>query len=142
MVGLKNFMQTPQTPFDRERLVKMATAQRNVIRYYLAFILISFFLSGLLVALVEMTGSATVGAGLVVTLDLVVRLVLFVLVALEGGRLARAVEAEKALPYQIFFWVPCLNAVPLIILSVRTNRIMKEHGVKVGFLGVDPASIP
>jgi hypothetical protein len=120
----------------------MASAQRSVIRLYLALIAISLFLTASLVALVGVFGSAERYAGLIVTIDTVIRLVFFVLVALEGGRLARAVEGERALVYQILFWIPCLNIFPLLILSSRSNRIMKENGIKVGFLGVNPASIP
>ena len=114
----------------------MATAQRNVIRLYLALILASFFLSAGLIALGEGI------SGIVQVVDLATRLVLFVMVALEGGRLARAVEGANAMAYQILFWIPCLSIVALLILSSRTNRIMKENGIKVGFLGVNPANIP
>jgi hypothetical protein len=44
--------------------------------------------------------------------------------------------------YQILFWIPCLSVIPLLVLSSRTNRIMKENGIKVGFLGVNPSDIP
>ena len=120
----------------------MATAQRNVIRLYLVLILASFFLSSALFALAGMFGMSLKFVGLVSALDLAVRLVFFVLVAIQGGRLARAVEGDKALGYQILFWIPCLSLIALLILSSRTNRIMKENGIKVGFLGVDPANIP
>jgi hypothetical protein len=63
------------------------------------------------------------------------------LVFAERAR-ARAVEGDNALGYQILFWIPCLSLIALLILSSRTNRIMKQNGIKVGFLGVDPANIP
>jgi len=129
-------MEPQPTKFSRERLVTMATAQRNVIRLYLALILASFFLSAGLIALGEGI------SGLVQVVDLATRLVLFVMVALEGGRLARAVEGANAMAYQILFWIPCLSIVALLVLSSRTNRIMKDNGIKVGFLGVNPANIP
>ncbi len=128
--------------YDRERLVKMATAQRNVIRLYLVLILASLFLSSALIALAAMLDFPAGIVGLISALDLAVRLVFFVLVAIQGGRLARAVEGDKALGYQILFWIPCLSLIALLILSSRTNRIMKQNGIKVGFLGVDPADIP
>ncbi len=128
--------------YDRERLVKMATAQRNVIRLYLVLILASLFLSSALIALAAMLDFPAGIVGLISALDLAVRLVFFVLVAIQGGRLARAVEGDKALGYQILFWIPCLSLIALLILSSRTNRIMKQNGIKVGFLGVDPANIP
>jgi hypothetical protein len=128
--------------YDRERLVKMATAQRNVIRLYLVLILSSLFLSSALIALAAMLDFPAGIVGLISALDLAVRLVFFVLVAIQGGRLARAVEGDKALGYQILFWIPCLSLIALLILSSRTNRIMKQNGIKVGFLGVDPADIP
>lgn len=135
-------MEPQPSSFDRERLVNMATAQRNVIRLYLVLILASFFLSSALFALAGMFGMSLKFVGLVSALDMAVRLVFFVLVAIQGGRLARAVEGDKALGYQILFWIPCLSLIALLILSSRTNRIMKENGIKVGFLGVDPANIP
>jgi hypothetical protein len=135
-------MEPLPSSFDRERLVNMATAQRNVIRLYLVLILASFFLSSALFALAGMFGLSLQFVGLVSALDVAVRLVFFVLVAIQGGRLARAVEGDKALGYQILFWIPCLSLIALLILSSRTNRIMKENGIKVGFLGVDPANIP
>jgi hypothetical protein len=135
-------MEPLPSSFDRERLVNMATAQRNVIRLYLVLILASFFLSSALFALAGMFGMSLQFVGLVSALDVAVRLVFFVLVAIQGGRLARAVEGDKALGYQILFWIPCLSLIALLILSSRTNRIMKENGIKVGFLGVDPANIP
>ncbi len=128
--------------YDRERLVNMATAQRNVIRLYLVLILASLFLSSALIALAAMLDFPAGIVGLISALDLAVRLVFFVLVAIQGGRLARAVEGDKALGYQILFWIPCLSLIALLILSSRTNRIMKQNGIKVGFLGVDPANIP
>ncbi len=128
--------------YDRERLVNMATAQRNVIRLYLVLILASLFLSSALIALAAMLDFPAGIVGLISALDLAVRLVFFVLVAIQGGRLARAVEGDKALGYQILFWIPCLSLIALLILSSRTNRIMKQNGIKVGFLGVDPADIP
>ncbi len=128
--------------YDRERLVKMATAQRNVTRLYLVLILASLFLSSALIALAAMLDFPAGIVGLISALDLAVRLVFFVLVAIQGGRLARAVEGDKALGYQILFWIPCLSLIALLILSSRTNRIMKQNGIKVGFLGVDPADIP
>lgn len=128
--------------YDRERLVNMATAQRNVIRLYLILILASLFLSSALIALAAMLDFPAGIVGLISALDLAVRLVFFVLVAIQGGRLARAVEGDKALGYQILFWIPCLSLIALLILSSRTNRIMKQNGIKVGFLGVDPANIP
>jgi hypothetical protein len=128
--------------YDRERLVNMATAQRNVIRLYLVLILASLFLSSALIALAAMLDLQAGVVGLISALDLAVRLVFFVLVAIQGGRLARAVEGDNALGYQILFWIPCLSLIALLILSSRTNRIMKQNGIKVGFLGVDPANIP
>lgn len=135
-------MESQPSQYDRDRLVTMANAQRNVIRLYLVLVLVSLFFPAALVALGTMFGLSGQFAGLFTALDLAVRLVFFLLVALQGGRLARAVEGANALTYQILFWIPCLSLVALLILSSRTNRIMKENGIKVGFLGVNPSDIP
>ena len=120
----------------------MATAQRNVIKLYLILILASLFFSAALIALATQFGVSEQNAGLFSALDLAVRLVFYVLVAIQGGRLAQAVEGANAMAYQILFWIPCLSVIALLVLSRRTNRIMKENGIKVGFLGVNPSDIP
>jgi len=135
-------MEPQPAKHSRERLVTMATAQRNVIMLYLILILASLFLLATLIALATQFGIPEKHLGLLSTLDLSVRLVFFVLVAIQGGRLARAVEGANAMAYQILFWIPCLNVVALLVLSSRANRIMKENGIKVGFLGVNPSDIP
>ena len=138
----KQFMEPLPIKYDRERLVTMAAAQRNVISLYVILILASLFFSAALIALATMFGIPERFAGLVPALDLAVRLVFFVLIAIQGGRLARAVEGANAMAYQILFWIPCLSLVALLVLSSRSNRIMKENGIKVGFFGVNPANIP
>jgi hypothetical protein len=138
----KSHMEPQPTSYSRERLVDMATAQRNVIMLYLMLILASLFLSSALFALAGVFEMSLQFVGLVSALDLAVRLVFFVLVAIQGGRLARAVEGANAMAYQILFWIPCLSLVALLVLSSRSNRIMKENGIKVGFFGVNPANIP
>lgn len=87
----------------------------------------------------RLTGSTLV---FLQVLNVSARLILFVFVAINGIRLAKELEGEKALPYQIAFCIPCLNLIPLLILSSRSNRIMRENGIKVGFLGVSPSDIP
>ena len=135
-------MEPQPQKYSRERLVIMATAQRKVIMLYLILILASLFFSAALIALATMFGIPERFAGFISALDLAVRLVFFVLVAVQGGRLAHAVEGANAMAYQILFWIPCLSVIALLVLSSRTNRIMKENGIKVGFLGVNPSDIP
>ena len=133
-------MEKPPLPFDRERLVRIAAAQRAVIMLYLVYILWGFVLSFAAAFLnMKPTESSVVLLNL---LSFSVRRVLFVFVAINGIRLAKGVEGENALPYQIAFCIPCLNLIPLLILSSRSNRIMRENGIKVGFLGVSPSDIP
>ena len=135
-------MEPHSAKYSRERLLTMATAQRNVIKLYLILILASLFFSAALIALATQFGVSEQNAGLFSALDLAVRLVFYVLVAIQGGRLAQAVEGANAMAYQILFWIPCLSVIALLVLSRRTNRIMKENGIKVGFLGVNPSDIP
>ena len=135
-------MEKTQAGLDRERLVKMATYQRAVIILYLMYIVASFFLEGVAIALAEMFEFPERYFGLIMIVNVATRIVFYVMFAIHSGRLARAVEGNKALIYRILLWIPCISFFPLIILSARTNRIMKEHGIKVGLLGVNPATIP
>lgn len=42
----------------------------------------------------------------------------------------------------VLMFVPCVSLITLLIVNQSATKFLQQHGVQVGFFGVDPARIP
>ncbi len=119
---------------DRSRLRAVAAAQRHLNLSLLAYLgVVPFF-----IAVVVISGGAEWGAAVV--------LLYYVAVAIYGCvsifRLAAILRGNLlAVVYTLAMLVPLLGLVLLLILNAEATTILRQSGIKVGFLGADPRSI-
>ena len=140
-MSIENPYRTPETlpadfdpAFDRDRLRRIATAQRQVniaVLLYLGLIPMNIVLAGV--------GGAQAWAGIFLGLYLLVVLVLgvfsiFRLAAIYRGNVV-------AFLYVIGLLVPLLGLLLLLSISNKATKELRKAGVRVGILGADPKLI-
>jgi len=69
---------------------------------------------------------------------LAVGLLVFMIMSVIG--LSKALGLSPVV-YVILMFIPCVSLIMLISLSGKATTILKQAGIKVGFLGADPNSI-
>jgi hypothetical protein len=67
---------------------------------------------------------------------------LFVFWCVKVYKLADALQAGPAFLWVVGMLIPCFNYVIVLILSQKAGNFLKASGVKVGFLGADPKTLP
>jgi hypothetical protein len=119
---------------DRERLRKIASAQRSVNYAVLAYLL----MIAANLSLSSMVGDAA-WTGAVFGLS---ALVVLLYAARSVYRLASIFRGKVvAVIYVLGMLVPLLGLILLFSISSKASTILQEHGIKVGFLGANPASV-
>jgi len=69
---------------------------------------------------------------------LAVGLLVFMIMSVIG--LSKALGLSPVV-YVILMFIPCVSLIMLISLSGKATTILKQAGIKVGFMGADPNSI-
>jgi hypothetical protein len=115
---------------QNEMLYKVAVHQRRVLMCFLALLTFNI---------------AQVALAPVVPLILVPVFLIGSLAAMIFGlfavyRLAKAL-GYTAILYAIAMLIPCVNLLTLLVVISRATKLLKENGVKVGFLGVSKDTI-
>jgi Mn2+/Fe2+ NRAMP family transporter len=124
-----------QSPFstapNRDKLQRVAKYQRWVIFALLANIVVNILAFG------TMTQSLPVRLGV-----LVISLVVVVFAITSIVLLAKEViNIGVAILCGILMFVPCVSLIVLLVVNQKATSYLQQHGIKVGFLGVDPNSI-
>ncbi len=127
--------------FSREELRKIASSQRMVIFAFLIFFIGTIVFQGI-ATVFESIQQPAEGLSLIVLLVSIVWiisvLVLSILTLISWFRLCFAMyEIPSSLLMFFGLFVPCLSLIILILLVTKANSILKDHGIKVGFLGAD-----
>lgn len=116
----------------REQLQRVALRQRR---------LIYVFLANLVCMILPITGAA-LQQPLLVLLWLPLYLTLVVLSALAIFFLAQEVYSTAVAVVSVVCMIlPCVSIIVLLMVNQKATTYLQQHGVKVGFLGVDPKSI-
>jgi len=119
---------------DRERLRRIATAQRQTNLAVLCQIL-----------LIPVSFGVTAVAGNAPWVGLVFVLVALGVViygAIAVYRLASVFRGKVVAVIYVFgLLVPLLGLLLLVSISSKATTILQEHGIKVGLLGADPSAI-
>ena len=68
---------------------------------------------------------------------LVIAIVIFAILLLSDVENSLIIGVFAA----VFLFVPCLNLLVLMAINMQTTKILKEHGVSVGFSGADIKSL-
>lgn len=122
------------TNSNRDRLRRIASAQRGVnfaVLAYLVMIAANITLS-------SMAGDAA-WAGAVFGVS---ALAVLAYAAVAVYRLASIFRGRiVAVIYVLGMLVPLLGLILLFSISSKASTILQEHGVKVGFLGANPATV-
>jgi hypothetical protein len=112
-----------------EMLYKVALHQRRVLMCFLA--LLTFNIGQVALAAVAPVAAPLLAIGSLAAM-------IFGLFAVY--RLAKAL-GYTAIIYAIAMIIPCVNLLTLLVVISRATKVLKDNGVKVGFLGVDKATI-
>ena len=112
-----------------EMLYKVALHQRRVLMCFLA--LLTFNIGQVALSAIIPMAAPLLAIGSLVAM-------IFGLFAVY--RLAKAL-GYTAILYAIAMLIPCVNLLTLLVVISRATKVLKENGVKVGFLGVSRETI-
>ncbi|MFG0246787.1 MAG: hypothetical protein ACF8MF_12140 [Phycisphaerales bacterium JB052] len=123
-------MSTPKKPID---LKSVATQQRLLLWLILFIILANIFMLATASRSPQLMIITMLGA------------LLFQLLALiQVYRLTISMRANIAWPIvmTLFFWVPLLSLIILLVINGKANTMLKQTGVKIGLMGVSKSEYP
>lgn len=141
---LRDRLPPPLPPGPRaqttEESVPFANAEL-IARLYRRLVLLVGFQILLNVAQVLLQVQDPGTAALVNPLILLGLLGLLVAICGTAYKLARPLELGWPLVWAIFMFVPCVNLIGLLVISLQAQTWCKRYGIKVGFLGPTKESI-
>lgn len=119
---------------DADYLLDVATRQRHVALVVLAYL-------GLVGALIATNAAGLLHSAIAVTFG-VAAVAILVCGAITVYRLAAIFRGKViAVIYVVGAMVPCLGLLLLFSVSQKATAALQSHGIKVGLLGANPASI-
>lgn len=116
---------------SRDQFRRVAQKQRMVIFALLAYILVY------VLAIAVAQHSPLAG---VIVLVIALGVAIFALVSIVALALEIA-SLPVAIVCAILMFVPCVSLIVLLVINQKATSYLQQHGIKVGFLGVDPKSI-
>lgn len=113
---------------EREKLYRVAKYQRWVIYALLANIAVNIL------------GFALMGQGLAVAMAVVALSLAVVAFAIISVFLLakEVINVGVAVLCALMMIVPCVSLLVLLIVNQKATSYLQQHGIKVGFFGVDP----
>jgi len=116
---------------DKEKLRTVAKWQRAVICALLANIVIN-------IVLMSFRDGEVLAPLLILGLAFVVVLIAVASIALLANELY---GTGLAVLCAVLMFVPCISLITMLIVNQKATGFLQSHGVKVGFLGVNPDRI-
>ena len=121
-----------------EKIHSVAKAQRLVnlaILFYLLFIGFNFITN------ISVSNENADSPLPFLILPLALGVLIFTMIAV--GKLAHALHGTgNAVIYCLAMLIPCVGLILLFFLNSRASALLKQYGVKIGFLGADLRTLP